>query len=115
MSDDVPVSPPIHGFVPSDPPSSTNVPPTKRTGWPKGKPRGPRPKVGLVALPKDGEPACRLCGRAIAPLTLPVVEELLRIARDRINEGVSTETDVLYLAARADSYCGLTCWRKSHE
>ncbi len=105
---------PIHGYVPppTDPPPPEE--PKRRTGWPKGKPRGPK-KNALVALPPPPRApvpaACKGCSRALTPLTLDVMQELLRVARDRLLDDGNANYEVLYLAARVDGFCGAPCWK----
>lgn len=111
-----PIGRPIAGYVPSLPALPNGVavgppePEPKKPGWPKGKPRKlpPEPPPARVAV----EGACNGCGKAVAPLDLPMIAELARIARDRMSEaGGDGRTDLLYLAARVDGYCSLGCWR----
>jgi predicted AAA+ superfamily ATPase len=55
--------------------------------------------------------ACPGCSKQTAPISLELLHGLLRVARDRLLEEGSATFDVLYLAARGEGYCSLTCWR----
>lgn len=123
MADHEP-APPIEGFVPLALPPSDPTP-ARRTGWPKGKPRGTKKKPGAIAETFDvsqlrkGSPGhCEVCGKEVAALSIELIRELVRSSRDRIQESGNggpqvAITDTLYLAARFDGYCSLTCWRRA--
>jgi hypothetical protein len=119
----------IAGYVPLAPDTEqsmgTDEQAKKRVGWPKGKPRG-KPKAapvdtfdrGALRTEEPSASACPGCGKeAVTALDLGMVRELVRSARDRLDgaspelRAHSSEADVLYLAARLDGYCSLTCWR----
>ncbi len=120
------MSKPIYGHVlPADVPNAVRVddapqaPPAKPKhdpSWRKGLPRttkksdvfGPAGPGGSPVL----RPCCVGCTKALTPLDLPMIAELVRVARDRMSEaGGDGRTDVLFLAARLDGYCSLGCWR----
>jgi hypothetical protein len=76
----------------------------------------PGPRKGWKKLPppvmeEREEGHCPGCKQPTVPISFEVVKELVKIARDRGPEGA--EHDLLYLAARLDGYCSLTCWRKT--
>lgn len=115
---------PLYGHVPSQilppalPSGDGEAEPVvvKKTGWPKGKPRGPRTKPPPpVMVPPPRAPAageCAGCRKAVGALDVELVSELVRIARDRLIEaGDDVRTDILYLAARVDGYCSIGCWK----
>lgn len=88
------------------------------------KRRGPRPGwknthqvADVPTSPRPIDPAkCRGCELPISVITVELITEHVRAARDRASEAASpkgAETDLLYLAARLDGYCSLGCWRQS--
>jgi hypothetical protein len=83
---------------------------------PRKKP-GPKPgSRRLLPVPQEKEEGqCPCCARTAAPIGLELLRELVRSARDRLLDDESNEAkhDLLYLAARLDGYCSLTCWRKT--
>ncbi len=100
----------------ADPPAK----PKRDNRWKKGLPRGTtkaqydamqaRGAALAPALPAPS--SCAGCGQVVAPLSLEMLRELIRVARDRLAEHPEGgRTDVLYFAARVDGYCSLTCWR----
>jgi hypothetical protein len=123
---------PIEGFVPLPEPDAEPTAP-KRTGWPKGKPRGPRPRNALVRLdasdPTLGPPppppaprpgACPVCERVATALTLDMVRELVQAAQDRLevlgDRGAEVAvSDVRYLSARLEGLCSLACWQRRRQ
>ena len=92
----------------------------RRGGRPKGQKNKPRelPELSreMVRIAAD-DGTCAVCGVTVSPLTLDLVRELVRAARDRVQEvhvesaPQSAVTDTLYLAARFDGLCSIGCWR----
>lgn len=132
------MSKPIFGHVPNAilPPAlpdAVRVEPepaprnAKSPNWRKGLPRNTKksdvfgPDGQPRAIPKpppvpSAPLVCQGCSKAVAPLQLDMIAELVRIARDRMAETESDgRTDVLFLAARVDGYCSLSCWRMHAE
>lgn len=111
----------IEGFVPlPSPDAPVRKKPGRKPGWNK-KPLALDkfdPAALRVPGPKSGQ--CEVCGGALAAMSLELVQELVRAARDRLLEQVDkpelqaaiAQSDTLYLAARLDGLCSLGCWRK---
>lgn len=74
-------------------------PPKRKPGRPPAKPAAPPPG------------ACIGCAKALPPLSLEMMGELLRVARDRLaHTDTDGRTDLLYLAARVEGCCSVACW-----
>lgn len=99
---------PIHGYVPVEPP--TEAPPRRKPGRP---PRNAlqSPPPGAAGASTTNPFRCQGCARTLAPFTLELADELVRVARDRMLETQQQPmVDMLYLAARIDGYCSIGCW-----
>lgn len=89
-----------------------------RTGYPPGTKK--EDIASGRAVPSSNRPPplagvaaerCVGCKQPVATVTLSMMQELLRVARDRLaHEAGDGRTDLLYLAARMDGYCSLGCW-----
>ena len=107
---------PIEAFVP------LNDEPRRKGGRKKGTPN--RPKMLLAdntaepAPEVDAPPTCPTCSQRVVIMSLDLARELTRASRDKILESEGEVmsalalADTLYLAARFDGYCSLSCWRK---
>lgn len=92
--------------------------------WRKGYPRNTTRQEILEgrAVPLSNRPPamlggnverCPVCKIELSVLTLQMVREMTRGARDRLAYGgAHGQTDLLYLAARMDGYCSLGCWQE---
>lgn len=93
--------------------------------WRKGYPRNTR-KQDIIegrAVPLSSAPPamaeapnlgfCLGCKAHLMTMSMPLLRELVRVARERIavDEGAGARTDILFLAARLDGYCSLGCWK----
>ena len=76
----------------------------------------PTARAELIAM----RTTCPGCSHDTTGLDLAVTRELVRSSRDRLDGAPQevrahiAETDMLYLAARLDGYCSLSCW-KDHQ
>lgn len=98
--------------------------PKRRGGRRKGtrnKPKMPLDQFDAAKLRVGGRVAgccCPTCGIETPGLSMELVRELVRSARDRAGalpeaaRGAIAEVDLSYLAARLDGYCALSCWQR---
>jgi hypothetical protein len=126
-------APPIYGRVLPNalhmqaPPPPEEPPPPRRGGRKKGAPNKPKvtDEVDLMDLTEalremTEARKCHGCQRQMTPMTWDLTRELVRSSRDRMADsdpetrGKLAETDLLYLGARLDGYCSLSCYRSTH-